>query len=79
MVEAVELFARLEGIVLDPVYAGKGAAGLIGLVRQGRLSKEETILFLHTGGTPALYAYRSAFARSLAALSSTHSSSEHDI
>jgi len=74
MVEAIELFARLEGIVLDPVYAGKGAAGLIGLVRQGRFSKEETILFLHTGGIPALYVYRSAFARSLAAISSAPSS-----
>lgn len=63
MVEAVSLFARLEGILLDPVYAGKGAAGLVGLVRQGLFSKEETILFLHTGGIPALYAYRSAFAR----------------
>ena len=79
MVEAVSLFARLEGIVLDPVYAGKGAAGLIGLVRQGHFSKEDTLLFLHTGGIPALYAYRSAFARHLAALSSVRSSSQRDI
>lgn len=79
MVEAVSLFARLEGIVLDPVYAGKGAAGLIGLVRQGHFSKEDTLLFLHTGGIPALYAYRSAFARHLAALSSARSSSQRDI
>jgi L-cysteate sulfo-lyase len=76
MVEAVSLFARLEGILLDPVYAGKGAAGLVGLVRQGRFSKEDTLLFLHTGGTPALYAYRSAFARHLAALSAARSSQD---
>ncbi|QBD74652.1 D-cysteine desulfhydrase family protein [Ktedonosporobacter rubrisoli] len=69
MVEAVSLFAQLEGLVLDPVYAGKGAAGLIGLVRQGRFTKEDTVLFLHTGGMPALYAYRSAFVRHIAALS----------
>ncbi len=75
MVEAVELFARLEGILLDPVYAGKGAAGLVGLVRQGRFSKEDSVLFLHTGGTPALYAYRSTFARHLAALSPARSAS----
>jgi len=75
MVEAVELFARLEGITLDPVYAGKGAAGLLGLVRQGRFSKQETILFIHTGGIPALYAYRSAFAQRLRAISP----SQHDI
>lgn len=79
MVEAVSLFARLEGILLDPVYAGKGAAGLVSLVRHRRFSKADTVLFLHTGGTPALYAYRSSFAQYLAALSSTPSSSQHEI
>lgn len=58
MVEAVRLFARLEGILLDPVYTGKAAAGLVGLVRSGYLGKDERVLFLHTGGSPALYAYQ---------------------
>lgn len=58
MVEAVKLFARLEGILLDPVYTGKTAAGLIDLVRRGHFKKGERVLFLHTGGAPALYAYR---------------------
>ena len=61
MVEAVDLAARLEGLMLDPVYAGKGLAGLMGLIRSGRFESEDQILFLHTGGTPALFAYRSAF------------------
>ena len=57
MVEAVQLFARHEGILLDPVYTGKTAAGLIGMVRAGRFTAGERVLFLHTGGSPALYAY----------------------
>lgn len=57
MAEAVRLFARTEGILLDPVYTGKAAAGLIGLVRQGIFKPEENVLFVHTGGSPALYAY----------------------
>lgn len=58
MVEAVRLFARLEGILLDPVYTGKAAAGLIDLVRRGRFERDERVVFLHTGGAPALYAYQ---------------------
>lgn len=58
MVEAVRLFARLEGILLDPVYTGKAAAGLIGMARGGELAGAERVLFLHTGGAPALYAYQ---------------------
>ncbi len=58
MVEAVRLFARLEGILLDPVYTGKTAAGLIDLVRKGHFKEGENVLFLHTGGAPALYAYQ---------------------
>jgi len=58
MVEAVKLFARLEGILLDPVYTGKTAAGLIDLVRRGHFKQGERVLFLHTGGSPALYAYQ---------------------
>ncbi len=61
MVEAVTLLARLEGLVLDPVYTGKAMAGLIDLVDQGRFSKSQTVVFIHTGGTPALFAYRSVF------------------
>ncbi|MDY0881359.1 D-cysteine desulfhydrase [Dongia soli] len=62
MIEAVELLARLEGILLDPVYAGKAMAGLIDMVRRGRFGSEETVAFIHTGGTPALFAYADIFA-----------------
>lgn len=57
MVEAVNLMARTEGILLDPVYTGKTMAGLIGLSRNGYFKKGENILFVHTGGSPGLYAY----------------------
>ncbi len=63
MVEAVELLARSEGILLDPVYTGKTMAGLIDLIRKGYFAKQENILFIHTGGSPALYAYLDAFRR----------------
>lgn len=53
---AVHLFARLEGLLLDPVYTGRAAAGLIDLIRKGFFRKEETVLFWHTGGQPALFA-----------------------
>lgn len=55
--EAVRLVARSEGILLDPVYTGKAMAGLLALIRQGQIEAGETVLFWHTGGTPALYAY----------------------
>lgn len=58
MEEAVTLFARLEGILLDPVYTGKAAAGLIDLVRQGYFPEGSNVLFLHTGGAPSLYHYQ---------------------
>ena len=61
MVEAVKLFARTEAILLDPVYSGKAAAGLIDLVRQGQFPAGANVLFLHTGGSPALYAYLDTF------------------
>jgi D-cysteine desulfhydrase len=57
MVEAVQLLARTEAILLDPVYTGKAMAGLIDLVRKGYFKKGEHVLFVHTGGSPALYAY----------------------
>ncbi|WP_300667663.1 D-cysteine desulfhydrase [Desulfoluna sp.] len=61
MVEAVKLFASEEAILLDPVYTGKVAAGLIDLVRKGTFPKGANVLFLHTGGSPALYAYLDTF------------------
>jgi D-cysteine desulfhydrase len=57
MAEAVRLLSRTEGILLDPVYTGKTMAGLIGLSRKGFFKKEDTVLFLHTGGAPALSVY----------------------
>jgi D-cysteine desulfhydrase len=63
MVEAVRILASLEGVLLDPVYTGKAMAGLIGLVRRGEIGAGERILFLHTGGSPALYAYQDVLTR----------------
>lgn len=57
MLEAVELCARLEGILLDPVYSGKAMAGLIDMVRRGELTHDDTVVFLHTGGSAGLFAY----------------------
>lgn len=59
--QAIEMFARLEGILLDPVYSGKGAAGLIDLTRKGAFAGDENIVFLHTGGSVALFGYTAAF------------------
>ncbi|MDI9222694.1 D-cysteine desulfhydrase [Pantoea sp. EA-12] len=55
--EAVKLLARLEGIMLDPVYTGKAMAGLIDGIAQNRFRREGPLLFVHTGGSPALFAY----------------------
>lgn len=55
--EAVKLLAQLEGILLDPVYTGKAMAGLIDGIQQKRFKDEGPILFIHTGGAPALFAY----------------------
>ncbi len=54
--EAIKLFASNEGLLLDPVYTGRAAAGMIDLIRRGYFKKDETILFWHTGGQPALFA-----------------------
>ena len=59
MIDSVRLLAASEGVLLDPVYTGKAMAGLIDLVRRGAFKKGENVLFLHTGGSPALYAYQS--------------------
>jgi D-cysteine desulfhydrase family pyridoxal phosphate-dependent enzyme len=60
--EAIQLFAKYEGLLLDPVYTGRAAAGMIDLVRKGFFKKNETVLFWHTGGQTALFAeqYQSA-------------------
>ncbi len=57
-IEAILLFAQTEGLLLDPVYTGRAAAGLLDLIRQKFFAPHETVLFWHTGGTPALFARR---------------------
>lgn len=61
MIEAVQLVARLEGILLDPVYTGKAMAGLIDLIRRGEFTPRDTVVFWHTGGSAALFAYPEVF------------------
>jgi len=61
MKEAVLTLARLEGLLLDPVYSGKAMAGLIDLIRKGSVSKNERVVFLHTGGQAGLFGYSSVF------------------
>jgi len=56
--EAIKIFARMTGLLLDPVYTGRAAAGLISLIRDGFFHRDETVLFWHTGGAPALFADR---------------------
>jgi D-cysteine desulfhydrase family pyridoxal phosphate-dependent enzyme len=58
--EAVRLFAKYEGLLLDPVYTGRAAAGMIDLIRKGFFKKDETVLFWNTGGQPALFAEKYA-------------------
>ncbi|MDT7934742.1 MAG: D-cysteine desulfhydrase [Sphingomonadaceae bacterium] len=65
MADAVRMAAAYENILLDPVYTGKAMAGLIGLARRGEL-KGERVLFLHTGGAPALHVYADVLARGIA-------------
>ena len=56
--EAITLFARNEGVLLDPVYTGRAAAGMIDLIRRGFFKPGQSVLFWHTGGSPALFAER---------------------
>lgn len=63
VIEAIRLTARTEGIFLDPVYTGKAMSGLIGEIRKGRLGKGDTAVFVHTGGTPIIFAYDEMLAR----------------
>ena len=60
-IEAIKMFAELEAILLDPVYSAKGAAGFIDLIRKGHFKKGERVVFLHTGGSVALFGYDAAF------------------
>lgn len=62
MIDAVQTLARLEGILLDPVYSGKAMAGMIDLIRKGEIAKSETVVFLHTGGAVGLFGYNGTFA-----------------
>jgi D-cysteine desulfhydrase len=55
--QAIRLFARTEGLLLDPVYTGRAAAGLVDLVRKGHWNRDQTVLFWHTGGTAGLFGF----------------------
>jgi len=59
-IDAIGLAGTLEALVLDPVYSGKGLAGLIALIRSGRWEKDSDVIYVHTGGSPALFAYASS-------------------
>ena len=63
--EAISMTARAEGVLLDPVYSAKGMAGLVGMVRQGFFKTTDNVLFLHTGGATALFAYQHQLLQSL--------------
>ena len=62
-IQAISILAKLEGILLDPVYTSKAMSGMIDLIKRNYISKDETILFLHTGGTPGLFAYTEDLAK----------------
>ena len=57
--EAIAMTAQTEGILLDPVYTGRAMGGLIDMIRTGKIKKTDSVLFWHTGGAPALFAYSS--------------------
>lgn len=63
--EAIRLFAQAEGLIVDPVYTSKAAAALIAHIRHGRIPSSATVVFLHTGGTPVLFAYAREVAEAL--------------
>jgi L-cysteate sulfo-lyase len=66
MTEAVLMLARLEGVLLDPVYSGKAMAGLINLIRKGEIRRGQTVVFLHTGGAVGLFGYTGVFEQAMA-------------
>ncbi len=63
VLEAIRLLGRTEGIFVDPVYTGKALAGVIGEIRKGTLTREDTVIFVHTGGTPIIFAYDEVLSR----------------
>ena len=65
MIDAVKLMARKEGIILDPVYSGKALAGMIDLIDKKYFSTSKPVVFVHTGGTPALFVYSDVFKKSM--------------
>ncbi|TET28218.1 MAG: pyridoxal-phosphate dependent enzyme, partial [Candidatus Heimdallarchaeota archaeon] len=65
MIDAVKLIAQLEGIFLDPVYNGKAMVGLIDLISREEILADSNVLFLHSGGGPAIFSYANAFAKKL--------------
>ena len=62
-IDAIKLVAQTEGIFLDPIYTGKAMAGFIDLIRKGRFTSKDTIIFIHTGGVPVVFAYHQELAR----------------
>ena len=60
-VEAIRIMAKTEGLIIDPVYTGKAVHGMIDLIRNGTFRKDEVVIYWHTGGTPALFAYADHF------------------
>jgi L-cysteate sulfo-lyase len=72
ILSAITLVARTEGILLDPVYTGKAMAGLIDLVRHGRFSSDENVVFLHTGGSAGLFGYLPELLQGLTDVRKTH-------
>lgn len=64
-VEAITLLARTEGILLDPSYSGKSMSGLIDHIRQGQFTSDQNVVFVHTGGTPALFVYNEQLAEKI--------------
>jgi len=58
---AIKLVAKLEGLFLDPVYTGKAMSGLISYIEAGKITKEDTVVFIHTGGMPLIFAYYDTF------------------
>ncbi len=61
MIKAIKLLAKTEGILLDPVYTGKAFAGMLDLISKNVLTSNDTLIFIHTGGSPTLFAYQDIF------------------
>ncbi|MEM2041278.1 MAG: D-cysteine desulfhydrase family protein [Nitrososphaerota archaeon] len=72
VIEAILLTARLEGIILDPVYSGKAMAGLIDMIQQGQIDTHANVVFIHTGGIPAVFAYKDLLFKKTQSLPSSY-------